>query len=233
MVFGVITILLGGYVAAMNWYAPIHSKRENRNVSMIPLIGSALIGAGIYSITGSILWSLWAIPLDLGTLLFVFGIPWLFREIWESSTFNERAKFHANDNGREILISLCKNGQAAIHQEYNGTVGPQEYGSIPCSRGFNAEWNLNDDGVFHLTNVTGGRDLKLIPDGENFVSVETNVDTGAKPHALMDDLNFTQTKNRIAGQQYVAHGAAGRAGFGNNDFRRGPVNVDVIPLKDT
>ena len=27
-----------------------------------------------------------------------------------------------------------------------------------------------------------------------------------------------------------AHGAAGRAAFGNNDVRRGPVNVDVITL---
>ena len=32
-------------------------------------------------------------------------------------------------------------------------------------------------------------------------------------------------------QQYVAHGAAGRAAFGNNDVCRGPVNVDVIPLE--
>jgi len=30
---------------------------------------------------------------------------------------------------------------------------------------------------------------------------------------------------------YVAHGAAGRAAFGNNDVRRGPVNVDVITLQ--
>ena len=29
----------------------------------------------------------------------------------------------------------------------------------------------------------------------------------------------------------VAHGAAGRAAFGNYDFRRGPVNVAVITLK--
>ena len=31
----------------------------------------------------------------------------------------------------------------------------------------------------------------------------------------------------------IAHGAAGRAAFGNNDFRRGPVNVDVIMLAKT
>ena len=32
-------------------------------------------------------------------------------------------------------------------------------------------------------------------------------------------------------EQYVEHGAAGRAAFGNNDFRRGPVNVAVIWLQ--
>ena len=32
-------------------------------------------------------------------------------------------------------------------------------------------------------------------------------------------------------QQYVAHGAAGRVAFGNNDVRRGPVNVAVITLR--
>ena len=42
----------------------------------------------------------------------------------------------------------------------------------------------------------------------------------------------TTTARRASGllEQYVAHGAAGRAAFGNNDFRRGPVNVAVIPL---
>ena len=32
-------------------------------------------------------------------------------------------------------------------------------------------------------------------------------------------------------EQYVALGVAGRAAFGNNDFRRGPVNVAVIRLE--
>ena len=40
----------------------------------------------------------------------------------------------------------------------------------------------------------------------------------------------TNYSSEIAGQQYVANGAAGRAAFGNIDFRRGPVNVDVITL---
>ena len=31
----------------------------------------------------------------------------------------------------------------------------------------------------------------------------------------------------------IAHGAAGRAAFGNDDFRRGPVNVAVIRLRET
>ena len=32
-------------------------------------------------------------------------------------------------------------------------------------------------------------------------------------------------------QQYVAHGVAGRAAFGNNNACRGPVNVAVIQLR--
>ena len=42
---------------------------------------------------------------------------------------------------------------------------------------------------------------------------------------------FTESERNhrdIAGQQYVAHGTAGRAAFGSIDFRRGPVNVAVI-----
>ena len=39
-----------------------------------------------------------------------------------------------------------------------------------------------------------------------------------------------ESKSEDDGQQYVSHGAAGRAGLGYNDFCRGPVNVDVIPL---
>ena len=42
----------------------------------------------------------------------------------------------------------------------------------------------------------------------------------------MERLSLTQEGHDE--YQYVAHGAAGRAAFGNNDFRRGPVNVAVI-----
>ena len=40
---------------------------------------------------------------------------------------------------------------------------------------------------------------------------------------------LSTTKHRVITN--VAHGAAGRAAFGSNDFRRGPVNVAVITLK--
>lgn len=198
MVCGIILILLGGFIAAMNWYAPIQSKREDRHVSMVPLIGAALLGGGIYSLSGSLLWSLLAIPCDLGTVLFVVGLPWLFSELWQTSRFNELAKFIANDNGREIFVTLYRNGHASINQEYNGTVGPQEHGSIPVSRGFSGKWELNDN-VFHLTEITGGRDLLLVPTGNNFLSTESQLESDAKTHTLMDNLVFEQTKNRIRG----------------------------------
>jgi hypothetical protein len=197
MIFGVITILLGGFVAAMNWYSPFQSQRENRHVSMVPLIGAGLIGVGIYSLTGSLLWSLIAIPLDLGTLFFVLGLPWLFNEFWQTSRFNAVAKFNTNDNGREIVITLYKNGGASINQEYNGTVGPQEHGAIPCSRGFAGKWKFVDD-EFLLTELSGGRELKLVFAGNSYVSSESNVESDAKNHTLMNNLIFEQTKNRIA-----------------------------------
>ena len=196
MIFGIVMILLGGFFAAMNWYAPIQSQRENRHVSMVPLVGAVLLGIGIYLISGSMLWSLLAIPLDLGTLLFVLGLPWLFSELWQTSRFNELAKFHADDNGRDIHITLYKNAICAINQEYNETVGPQEHGAIPCSRGFSAKWQLSDD-VFHITDITGGREMELVPNGGGYTSSESNVESDAKAHTLMNNLNFVQTKNRI------------------------------------
>ena len=139
MVFSIFLILLGGFIAASNWYAPIRSKREERHVSTVPLIGVALLGGGIYTLSGSLLWALLAIPFDLGTVLFLLGLPWLFSELWQTSWFNELANFIARDNGREVLITLYRNGRVSINQEYNGTVGPLEHGFIPVSRGYSGK----------------------------------------------------------------------------------------------
>jgi hypothetical protein len=197
MVLAIIAILLGGFIAAMNWYAPIQSKLESRSVSMPPFIGAAMMGFGIYHLTDSIRWSLLAIPLDLGTLLFLIGLPWLIAESLKTAQYNEVVTFYSDDRGRELFITLYRNGVASIRQDYNGTVGPQEQGAIPGSRGFNARWEQNGD-VFSLTDITGGREMVLTPDEGGFLSSESKVEPEAKPHTLMDNLRFTQTKNNTA-----------------------------------
>lgn len=196
MTVGIITIVLGGFIALMNWLAPIQSKLKNRHVSMVPIFGALLIGIGIYSITDSFLWSLLAIPLDLGTLMFVLSLPWLFNEIWETSRFNELSKFYTNDNGRKIFITLYKKGLVCIYQEYNDTANPQEQGYIPVSQGFTGKWELIDN-KFYITEFLGGRKLELIINGDSFLSIESNVEPNAEKHTLMDDLIFNQTKNLL------------------------------------
>ena len=86
------------------------------------------------------------------------------------------------------------------------------------------------------------------PDGERIIFVaRTKFGNGNRPifslwevsttgnsREIASDQLFTDPANynpQNAEQQYVAHGAAGRAAFGNNDFRRGPVNVAVIWLE--
>ena len=55
-------------------------------------------------------------------------------------------------------------------------------------------------------------------------------DTFNSGHGTVELDGITYLSDSVVGKQYVAHGAAGRAAFGNNDFRRGPVNVAVIRL---
>ena len=53
---------------------------------------------------------------------------------------------------------------------------------------------------------------------------------GLVPCLLIGEPFFNQS---TVTELIIAHGAAGRAAFGNNGFRRGPVNVAVITLNET
>ncbi|MFH1304310.1 MAG: hypothetical protein ABIK07_24920 [Planctomycetota bacterium] len=197
MVFGILAIILGGYIALMNWSAPIQSQRQNRNVSMVPFFGGILLGVGIYSLTGSILWALIAIPCDPETGLFLLALPWLFNELWQTSRFNELATFYNNDQGREIFIRLYRNRRATITQKYNDTDRPQDSGVMLCQQGLVGKWERIND-VFCLSEFAGGRKLELACNGENFQSTESNVEADEEQSTLMNDLNFQLTKNRFA-----------------------------------
>ena len=196
MTLGVLLISFGGFIALMNWLAPIQSKLKGRHVSMVPLFGSVFIAAGIYSVTDSFLWSLIAIPVDLGTLMFFLGLPWLFKELWKTSSFNELVNFYANDNGREVLISLYKNNVVSIHIEFNNTVKPIDSIAIPVSAGFEGKWQLLGDD-FLIFEFSQGRKLELNADNDNFFCIETCIEADAEKHTLMGNLTFKQTKNKL------------------------------------
>tara|TARA_R110002111_G_scaffold1157_1_gene8190 strand:- start:54425 stop:54901 length:477 start_codon:yes stop_codon:yes gene_type:complete len=152
MVFGILAIILGGYIALMNWSAPIQSKRQNRHVSMVPFFGAILLAVGIYSLTGSILWALIAIPCDPGTGLFLLALPRLFNELWQTSRFNELATFYNNDQGREIFIRLYRNRRATITQKYNDSDRSQDSGVMLCQQGSVGKWEQINDvrRTYHL-----------------------------------------------------------------------------------
>ena len=138
MIFGIILLAFGGFIAACNWTAPIISWRSGRNVSMVPLIGGALVGAGIYFLTGSAWWALLGIPLDLGTLTLIVSLPWLVNELWSTSRFARLHQFECRDSGREIRIELSSNSKAALTIVFDQFEAAEYFDSYPVQIGFAA-----------------------------------------------------------------------------------------------
>lgn len=192
MVFGYVLLLLGGIVALSNWYTPIASFRSKRNVSMVPLVGAALLGTGIYVITSSIWWSLLAIFLDLGTLVFVLVLPNIIYDVWATSRYNLVHEFHSAQQFRNVSLRLYRNNTACFKLSIDKESVPSGYSLGSVIIGLVGKWEPCSDG-FRIYNYGDGRELLLTASGETFNCIESDLSNSSSADSRMDGLEFVKS----------------------------------------
>jgi len=172
-IIGLVAIGLGGFVCVFNWLTIYLSRKQNRFVSAVPLVGAALLVFGLrqFAATSPFAWV--GIVVDYGTLALVLALPKLVGELWSTSRINLVRSFVCRSSGRIVRIKLFKRGIFTIRGTYNPPIPCNPRGFLIDSFGFVGSWR-QDGTDFILEDYADDRILRLRPDGDRFLSQETN-----------------------------------------------------------
>ncbi len=124
-------IVLGGYIAAMNWMTVIESYRTGRFHSAIPLFGALFLGIGLAILPQTRHFAWTAILLDYGTLLLLYCFPRLIREFWKTSRHNLAAVYRGERGTTTACIKLYRRSILVI--EFDFKLAPGETGTTSLS----------------------------------------------------------------------------------------------------
>ncbi len=137
--------MLGGYIAAMNWYSICASHRSHRNVSPVPLFGALLLVLGLLGFEQTKPYAWVGVLADYGTLALFIALPMLAWESWTTSRFNLLHRFLSDAGGRRDDIRLFKRGRFTIKTEYDPPVPCNEHGALAVSQGRVGTWRRDGD----------------------------------------------------------------------------------------
>jgi len=70
-ILAIVSLVLGGYIAVLNWYSIYASHKTNRNVSAIPLFGGLFLVLGLLGFQGTKPYVWAGILADYGTLILI------------------------------------------------------------------------------------------------------------------------------------------------------------------
>jgi hypothetical protein len=104
-------------VAALNWFIFLRNyvKRE-QYVSMIPLIGglAGCVGCALVSDLRVYAWA--PLLLDPATLMHLLALPFILKEVWQTSRFNLVREYEASGAGKTVVTLRFKTGQEVALQ---------------------------------------------------------------------------------------------------------------------
>jgi hypothetical protein len=124
--------VVGGIVAALNWWSLYASHRDKHFHSSIPLVGTILLGAGmfLFPVTRHYFWT--AIFFDYGTLVFLVAVPVLVKEVWSTTSFNLLYEYLGQTATQTVRLCLPRGDvftiRVALHRPHG------EYGLVSTGR---------------------------------------------------------------------------------------------------
>lgn len=101
---------LGGLIALANLWTLHSSRRTGRFQSPVPLLGAALLGAGLFQLPATRPYCWAAAFLDYGTLALLPASPRIFQELWDTSRFNLVCEYRGEEGIRTARLRLFRRG---------------------------------------------------------------------------------------------------------------------------
>jgi hypothetical protein len=178
-------LMLGAYIATINWLCIYWSNRDKKHHSSVPFIGALFLGVGLagFSATRSFWWT--SIFLDYGTLIGILGLPYLLSQVWRTAGFNRLHRFCSQEGGRKTTVTLYKGGVGVVLVEFDPPVKPDQTAeyrtssiSRPCSwQRIGSSYELNEPGE--------GRKIRMTPSGDLLICEDSPAsDPGAAYYKL-------------------------------------------------
>lgn len=167
------SLVLGSYIAVLNWYSLYASHKSNRNVSPVPIFGAFFLVLGSLGFQHTKPYAWVGILADYGTLTLILATPKLVWDSWTTSRMNLLHRFLSDANGRRDDIRLFKRGKFTIKTEYDSPVSCNEQGAHAVSQGRVGTWREDGDS-FCLEGYGEDRVTRIKKQDGGFVTEEEN-----------------------------------------------------------
>jgi hypothetical protein len=191
-ILAVASLALGGYITVMNWYSIYASRRSDRNISPVPLVGAFFLVLGLLGFQQTKPYALAGILADYGTLALIGALPMLARESWTTSRFHLLHRFLSDAAGRRDDIRLFKRGIFTIKTDYNPPIPSNEHGALAVSLGRVGTWRAEGDN-FCLEGYGDERMMRIKEQDGRFVTEEESYpDSNEYQHDRMGGLTLKQ-----------------------------------------
>lgn len=105
-----ILLTLGGLLSLANWGTVLWSRRSRRFQSPVPLLGAAMLGAGMLLLPAARPYAWSALLLDYGTLAVLLAAPKLGRELWSTSRVNLLHEYVSETDRETVHLRLFRRG---------------------------------------------------------------------------------------------------------------------------
>jgi hypothetical protein len=161
-------LLIGLFVALTlgNVAILLANAFSRRHSSMVFLFGGFLGAAGFF-LTPRLRPYAWLPPLlEPATLAFLFALPRLLNELWQTSRFNLLSQYTGRRGIREVNLCLFRKGVLTLRQSFSRS--PEEFGLVESST--IGTWQRKEDrialrigeqtAVFEIVPSSGGRTIR-------------------------------------------------------------------------
>ncbi len=149
-------LILWALAVIGNAAAAYRTHVRKKFVSAVPLVGAVFGVIGLWQLPPTRAWCWLAVVLDYGTLEFLWCLPKIARELWQTSRFNLQHELVATPESR-LTLRLFKQGIYVLGQRWQRP--PGEAGLIAASD--TGTWRM-EDGRLLLTSWQNHR-IKLAP----------------------------------------------------------------------
>lgn len=126
-------LVLGGLVSLLNWLTLCFTWRTGQFRSAVPLVGALFLGAGMLLVPAVRPFAWLALLLDYGTLAFLYALPRLIKEFWNTSSFRILQTYTGQSHSKTVEIRLYRAGVCTLRQTFlrkKGETGLLQSGNI-------------------------------------------------------------------------------------------------------